>query len=219
MSKILERFLNWLLSYVKPKGSTMLSLLPTTATDDANQRRRIVETINAILKGQNSVAASQLTGIVANANLPVLHAFKASQTARSSTIAQVADPDLSVAVPGAGTYKLELFLNFGAGTSGAQGFDYAFSYSGTAPNPKTRTFWGVVNAVVVNRATPSVSSLGTTEQNANITTAAAGDWLRISGLMTFTNAGTFALTWAQHSSSANATVLYAASFMSLTKLN
>lgn len=206
----------------------------TTIANDAVTNAKAANMAQDTIKGRTSGAgtgdpvdltAAQAVAILNGSTtrfskdvMPDLVAWKAAQTARSSTITQTADPDLTVSVPGAGTYRLEMYLSFNAGVGGTQGFDFGFSYSGTGPSPVTRSYIGVVNGTLVNRLTNNVGALGTTEQFATITTVTAGDWLKVTGLFNFSNAGTFALTWAQHSSSANATLLNSGSHMILKKV-
>ena len=137
-----------------------------------------------------------------------LAAVKTSDTARASTTTLTADPDLTFSVAANSTYFVELVLIY-TGASGTNFFQWDFNM------PASATY--VYSFVYQNSAgTTNVQQQngGTSAAWANTTGVGNFQSMEIKGtLTTVGTAGTFALTWAQHSSGATNTTLRAGSQM------
>lgn len=147
--------------------------------------------------------------------------YKSANTDRASNIVASNDPDLVYAIPGAGTYAINLSLLFQGVTAGTGGLAFGVNYSGTFTAVSSQQ-WG---AGIVNLAAGTLNA--TAVQNAvTLTVFTSGtlstvqrDWFNLTVVLTATGAGTFAFNWAQQSSNVNATRMLAGSNMTVTQLS
>lgn len=143
----------------------------------------------------------------------IMHAaFKAATTARSA-VSLLSDPDLSIAIPGAGTYRVDMDLVFTASAGGATpGLQLEAAYSGNVgtgtlsgtgfSNTYVLAIYGGLNGVIFpNTGTSSASNLTVTNPaNALATvfslgTTASTNVIRVSGTFQALTGGTFSLKW------------------------
>lgn len=142
-------------------------------------------------------------------------AVKGTDTTITSSTALTADPHLAVTVETA-SYAFELFLAFYEVTLGTGGFQFDVA-SGTATI--SSILWAAEGYLTAAVANPAATSATTTQNYATIaTSSSAPSWVRVTGEVSFGSSGTFAMRWAQNSSSANGTTLKAKSYLSARKL-
>ncbi|MFD5682205.1 hypothetical protein [Streptomyces bacillaris] len=147
-------------------------------------------------------------------------AFKPNHTDRASTTTFTADPDLVLPLAGSAVYRVEAWLNYGAGSTG----DF-------------KTSWQVPSGATGNRGVLGPGSTASDGGADNITarfgvhnfgTTVNYNGVRNStGNMAFaletatiwtTSAGDISLLWAQNTSDATATRLGAGSYMTARRL-
>lgn len=138
-------------------------------------------------------------------------AMKQSDTSRASTTTLTADPDLSFAVPSAGSYKLEGYLNYEGGTGGSSDLQIEMNSIGTLRYDLIYQGSGGSNNVAVTVQGGSAVSLRT--NGAGVLCAAL-----IRGSVITPSSGTTSLSWAQNTSSATATIIHAGSWLSLRRV-
>lgn len=141
-----------------------------------------------------------------------LAAVKTSDTSRASTTTLTADPELTVAIPSAGTWYLLCYLDFEGATSGAGGLTIQFSSVGTLR-------YTIVNETFLGSA--DVGSTFSGGGTITIFTNGAGvlQGATIHGALVTTVSGTITLNWAQVSSNATATIMHAQSAMMLWRIS
>lgn len=137
----------------------------------------------------------------------VLAAVKPASTSRSNTTVLAADPDLALAIPGAGTYQFDALISFATTVAGAtpgatfqaafsgtlaSGFVAAFTYVGFVNGGATATMLPINQTVTLNLGNGVAF-------NTNI--------LYLRGTLTVSTAGNLSISWAQQTSSATATTL------------
>lgn len=131
-------------------------------------------------------------------------AWKAAATSRASTTTISIDPDLQIALPGAGTYQLDAWINYTGGTLGSSDLKVAVEYSGAF----SFGVWGVNG---INTAgTTSVTVNGQAIGSNTLTLGTSGSTfytIDIRGHLVATGAGTLGIFWAQGTSSATSTNL------------
>jgi hypothetical protein len=169
------------------------------------------------LLGNNTAGSAFPSGLTYAQVLALLGrptAFKTADTTITSSTALTADPHLVVAVEVA-SYTFELFLCFYEVTSGAGGFK--FDLTGTAT--VSSILWAMHGFNTAVTANAGATAANTAQSIATIaTSSSAPSWARVTGMVSFSASGTFALEWAQNSSSANGTTLKAKSFLGVRKL-
>lgn len=144
-----------------------------------------------------------------------LDVFKAGDTTITSSTTLTDDPDLNITVEAA-TYDFECFLAFYEATLGTGGFQFDLG-GGTATVGSI--LWGADGYVTAVAGNPAATAANTAQSYGTVaTSSSAPSWVRVTGQVTFSGAGTFILRWAQASSSANGTTLKAKSFMTLQKV-
>jgi len=111
----------------------------------------------------------------------------------SSTL--TADTDLTLTFNETGTYALDGYLSFYETTLGTGGFQFDFNSGSATVGVINFGVDGYVTAAVGNAGVTSVSTA--TSFGTIVTSSSAPSWLRITGYLTVTNIGTFALRWAQ----------------------
>lgn len=140
--------------------------------------------------------------------MPVLAAFKDSDTSRSLTETPVIDPDLQVSVVAA-DYTIKAFLILGH--AGAGGGDFRFQISnGTG----YLSFVGLDNIGEYGRARQAFTSTTFLD----FQTSTTGRACIVRGEVGISSAGTFGIEWAQSNSSANASILKEGSWLKLVEL-
>lgn len=151
------------------------------------------DTVNNYNAGENYVAGVAMS------------AFKATTTIRSAMGggSVTSDPDLSVAMPAAGTYKIDADLIFtvsaptavnlalSGGIPGSGGIGVG-GYTGFYPAP----FFGTVGGVAAAGGFLNITGAGFSGVLAlNLTAGALSNVLHISGTVQFTRAAPFQLQW------------------------
>src|SRR5271165_207720 len=135
---------------------------------------------------------------------------KPANTVRTSS-ALLIDPDLQVAIPGAGTYIVEFLIEFDtAGVAGATpGIQVAAQYSGTVNLSNAYSFSVVGNT---QTAVGNGYQLGSGAVNYN-TSSGQQNSLMYRGVFTATTAGTIAVYWGQQYASATPTTMHGGSYI------
>jgi len=144
-----------------------------------------------------------------------LDAFKATDQTITSSTTLTNDADLSVPVA-ASTYDFEIFLAFYEVTLGTGGFQ--FDLAGGSSTVAS-ILWGADGYVTAVAGNPAATAANTAQSYGSVATASsAPSWVRVTGQVSFSGAGTFIVRWAQASISVNGTTLKAKSFMTLQKV-
>lgn len=142
-----------------------------------------------------------------------LCAFKAVTTQRTGTIAN--DPDLTIAVPKAGTYAIEITMvinrNSGSNATVIEA-NFSGSLNGSAGNSLTQL--GTVNGA----ASPGTMNINSPVSGFLWGTATL-DVFILKGSLQCTSSGTLVLQWGQSVSSANPVNLFAGSTMTITQIS
>lgn len=210
---------------LRRSGSTLgFGTIPETSvlnlTTDLAGKVSVTTHVNA---GSGLTGGGALTSDVVLALDPIpalallgrLDAFKTADTTITSSTSLTADPHLSVTVAAA-TYDFEAFLCFYEATLGTGGFQFDLA-SGSATI--SNILWAADGYGTAVLANPAATAANTAQTYATIaTSSSAPSWVRVSGQVTFSATGTFALRWAQASSSANGTTLKAKSYLTLQKV-
>lgn len=154
--------------------------------------------------------AAGATGISA------LFAKKPSNTTKTSTTTLASDVDLHVALPTAGLYSFEAFLrvDLGAGT-GAGGVKFFIDYTGTLTGVEA-PMHGFSNITGTSAVVSYVNAYTTT---LSFATVGSSQYLKWSGLVEASNAGTLAIQWAQNTSSVQPTILMAGSYIKAERVD
>lgn len=140
--------------------------------------------------------------------------IKSATTNRASTITVADDDELAGISLTAGFYSVEAWLNFANASVEGAGFQHSFAFTGTASGRKSIHGW--VNGAVWNY--PNTQSITSITQHDDITTLAAGDWVKVEGFLNVTVPGNLSLRWSQQSSDAAVTQLYSGSWIKVTKM-
>lgn len=164
----------------------------------------------------NVLAGQRITADLMLSMLPTF-VVKPANTDRASTATPADDPDMTVQLEANAVYHIEIFVHYAAITAagfqttwnvpaGASGLKWSFGSGSTQvarDNVPMRV--GVHGLTVVCEYGDGASAsnqLGAFEQ----------------GVVTTTNAGTFALSWSQAASNATATRVGSGSFLRVTRL-
>jgi hypothetical protein len=149
--------------------------------------------------------------------------FKASATDRSSTTALASDPDLVFTSAATAVYKIDFCLLFAGVSTGTQGFKFAFNKTAGGSDAG---MWGGFSRVNASGLSHDGIKLGdgtggTTGQVAFATITVGNQQDQVCGSGTLVTNGTssYAIQWAQNSSSANATRLGQGSFIQYQRIN
>jgi hypothetical protein len=158
-------------------------------------------------------------------------AFKAGPTTRTSTTTLTADPELSVYLPAAGTYKVDMDLVFEAGTAGGTpgaSIELEFSgklgvgslaISGSATGVYNLMFMGTMNGIGnQNIPTPACLQINSPYTGIALGTTPIANTMRWTGTFQSLTAGTLALYWAQAVSSSAVVSLLAGSSLSVLQV-
>ena len=163
----------------------------------------------------------RLTATLLQSAQPIT-AWKTTSTSRPSTTSRTADPDLQLPVEASALYTLRYFFIVSC-SANSSGFSMSWTFPAGASG--THSFSGLQHTA---GSVPTASS-----QDVNTTfdmSTGTGTGIIASGTQPVTGvqgigfldmsstAGTFALNWAQLTSSANATVLNAGSFIELSRI-
>ena len=162
------------------------------------------------------VTGQVLTASDVNSWFVPLAAFKTGNTARNNTTAATADPDLTLTVAANATYRVEMLLFYQGGATGSS--DLKVGWAG----PSGATFtWGAV-FTQISGLSPAVS-----QQQAISATIGAGTntlsnqyHVNVRGLLAVAStAGSFALSWAQATSSGTNTSTLAGSYLIANRIS
>lgn len=148
-------------------------------------------------------------------NLGYFFKIKATDTTRTTVTVPANDPDLTVAIPGAGTYVVTI-QGYWSAASTAPGFGANLNFSGTFGNSSVIYTLGYGGTVPVSATTSLISST-VTPVVASIAGVQAST-IRIDATLVATGAGTLAFSWAQGSSSAVSAVLKIGAYMAVTRV-
>ena len=156
-----------------------------------------------ILAGQAFTAALLLSMI------PQV-AWKSADTSRASTTTLTNDPDLSFAIPSAGTYLIDGYLNY-EGSNAPGDLQIEFNSVG---NIRWQAFG--------QNTSGTISGIGTRQGGGANTFGAAGAGVLcavgIRGDIITPASGNCNMSWAQNTSSATATILHAGSWLRLQRV-
>lgn len=166
--------------------------LPAANTVGISTNTAVRVTIDAT--GNVAAATSPLSKSITQVFTGVAGYRTADTTANSATLA--ADTDLTLTVNETGHYKIDIELSFYEATLGSGGFQFDLN-SGTAT---IGTFWlnviGFGTALFGNAGITSVATatgIGTV-----VTSNTAPSWIKATGYVNITGAGTLAIRWAQN---------------------
>lgn len=138
-------------------------------------------------------------------------AVKPAQGTATSSTAVTSDSDLSIALPGVGTWLIEAWLNDALGSS-AGGLQGQISYTGTFNNGK----W----AMNGNGGGVTTVALTAINSSAELQSAQAGTAsMKFDGVVQATATGTLSVAWAQHTSNITPSVIGPGSWLRLTRLS
>jgi len=162
-------------------------------------------TINAVAYYVNGVAAVPLSF-----NTKI----KATTTSRATNTTLSNDPDLVFAIPGAGTYQIQVrgFCTYTV----ANGLSVNLNYSGTFTAANSSANFLVPNSVGIGAGSGTISAAVATLQY-SFTGNSTGS-LYIDATLVATGAGTIGFSWAQTSSSGTAVSINAGSVMTITRI-
>jgi hypothetical protein len=144
-----------------------------------------------------------------------LVAVKPGDTSRSSTTTQTNDPDLTATVAANATYWVDMWLGYEGGTQGASDLKFGFAVPASATLRSSATYTGASGGAITEVYYASGGAALTPGTNG------AGNIRGVSlrgTLITAGSSGTFALSWAQNTSSGTATVLHTGSALKLTRI-
>lgn len=222
-----------------------MQLLPTNSLDNLNHRKRVIETVNAILRGQwnpivladgisepsTAPGLAQIYVDTADGFLKVKHEdgtidsfgdtfhqygkYKTADTSRTSTTTLADDPHIAGIALPVGKYAVDAFLNFDNNGGGTQGIKFALNFTGTVSEAGISTV-GVENNTPVTRNV--IANYNSVITIGDVTAAINFDWQRWSGFLEVTVAGNMALQWAQEASSANGSILRRGSYLTFMRL-
>jgi hypothetical protein len=145
---------------------------------------------------------------------------KGTLTSRASTTTLTVDPDLQIPLlTNLGTWAFEALLLFNATTGGAGGIAISLKTTSASlvNNPQNIAVGNILAAIATGKATWQPGAISAQITAATITVSGSGnDALYLSGTISGPTTGTFAIAWAQNSSSVNACNMLAGSWMRLT---
>lgn len=211
-------------------GGTTVGVNVFTAASGAAACTAIgaVPTTTQVIAGTNLTGGGALSGnVTLNAQYQEFVAIKSAVTTRSNTNVTANDPDLAIALPGAGTYRFKLVISSYTGGSAGSNFQYGMNYSGTYTAGSSG--WGALqeNASGTGSTFGGVAvqsgpgGLGTQTPNGPV----GGPFgffnasQMIEGILVATGAGTLALDWAQVTSNGTSPVSVApGSYMFVKKI-
>lgn len=166
-------------------------------------------TINATGLFVNGTAVA--TGVTSS-----LVAIKAALTARASTTTLSNDPDLVLAIPGAGTYSIEALVSV-YNTAGATiGASYNLNYSGTFT--AASSIMGVATGTTGPSGNALITATVTTSLVAGNCGVTSPSPLLVKATLVATGAGNLGFAWAQNNTNATATNVGAGSYITATKI-
>lgn len=132
---------------------------------------------------------------------------KGSSTARNTTTTLAADPDLQF-TPGSGTFAISFCIQLQGVTTGTQGIKLAFNRTSIGSDFFMWSGSTHVNNAAGTFAAQTVGGPGSTNDQitfSTITVSSGRDYIIGSGVLTASGSITYALEWAQNSSSGNDT--------------
>jgi hypothetical protein len=143
---------------------------------------------------------------------------KATFTGRASTTVLTNDPDLAVALPGAGTYVARLVI-FGGPGNVTGGIAFNINYSGTFTAATSGWWYTWFNTTIGNTSVGSDVSMSATVNNsqASFNTVNLGPTY-IDVVLVATGAGTLGFAWAQQTSNGVAADINNPSYMIVTRV-
>lgn len=174
-------------------------------------------TVNGALTANGIVSASA-TPLTANTTrVETGVANRKTNTTTANTSALAADSALLVTLNETGTYAIEAFFAVYEATSGVGGFQFDFGNGTATLSGILFSFNGYSTTSEANAASTSAGS-AQAFASAISTNSAAPSWMRVSGVVTVSAAGTLGVRWAQSSTNANSTSLLAGSYVKFTKI-
>lgn len=146
----------------------------------------------------------------------LIKAVKTALTARPSTTTLSNDPDLVLAIPGAGTYVIEAFVSVYNTLAATVGASYNLNYSGTFT--AASSIMGVATSATGPSGNALITGTVTTSLVAGNCGTTSPSPLLIKATLVATGAGNLGFAWAQNSSNATATNVGAGSYITATKI-
>lgn len=147
--------------------------------------------------------------------------YKTTTTSRASTTTLTADPHLIIP-GGTGTFDVEGLLLFNEATSGAGGIQFGLYDTGgaaLASNPKMLLQGSVNGSAYTAKANWNVAAATVSVSIATVSVSGDNDAVLFRGVLVGNGAGNVGISWAQNSSSANATSLLQGSWLQVTQLS
>ena len=165
----------------------------------------------------NVASGLYVNGVAVTAGVyqPVVK-IKGSATSRSSTTTITNDPDLTYAIPAAGTYRIQIRIYINPAGGGGGGWGGNINYSGTISNSNFQ-LW-TTNGAGVTIQNSGTSTISTTVNNQLVQQAQTQANLAIDAILVASGTGTIALAWAQTVSNAAATIVAAGGSMTVERL-
>lgn len=175
------------------------------------------------------LAGQDITSDNLNEMIPKV-AFKASNTARLSTTTPAADPDLQFTLAANATYIMDGFVKYSSPTAAAFQVDWSapsgatgdWTACGVGTPVKSATGTTVVSAPATSNASGYMVRMETTDVTSARSFGSIVETiptvLQINGTIKTTNGGTYSFDWAQLSSTATNTTVYANSWLRLQRV-
>lgn len=170
-------------------------------------------------KGVGTINATGLfiNGAAVSTSTAPLIAVKAAATPRASTTVLANDPDLVIAIPGAGTYAVEAVIGHYNTGSSAIGISFNLNYSGTF-TANSSLFSALNNGNPANASSLITATVVTPLDSGSTGVAIGNATTLIEATLVATGAGTLGFAWAQNSSNVTATNVGAGSRMTALKI-
>lgn len=144
-------------------------------------------------------------------------AYKVGDTSRTSTTTNTNDPDLTIAIPGAGVWEITAYFYYSGAGPNTGDMIAGFYYTGTVTAAGSQWSAGGVlasNLNGVNAATLSFNSVTQFGADGTLTPIGAMPV----GVLTCSTSGTLTVSWAQRTSNATATIMKQGSWMRATQI-
>ena len=155
------------------------------------------------------------SGNIIGKDIPV-GKYKSSTELRTNTIVLANDANLAGwSLNASSVYTIDGVLSFTNALAAGAGLKWAFSYGGSLTSSNIIDS-GSVNASTYVPANPTTAGSG--RAYGTISTIALGDWVRLSGTLITSTAGTLNFQWSQNSANASATQLLINSYINLTQI-
>lgn len=211
-------------SHLSALQVTSTGFVGTVVTNGPSGEQMLLYPVAAVplVLGTNAIARMTFSGTSNDitAQGVAISRSKPATTSRNSTTTPTADPDLTMPL-GVGKWGCDLWMPVYATSSGAGGLQFQFAFTGTATS-SAFSGTGYINGAVMTASQtsqavggPAGFSFATIDAQTGINVS---DWVRMSGSIVVSVAGTFSINWAQNSSNANNTNIGVGSWLSCMKV-